>query len=81
MLHEIPEVAVVKFAGAPIKNKHARSGAVCKRLLRNQFLRKMKIEIRNKHAGRFYVCSHGVFGALASCNNAALDETRADEND
>jgi hypothetical protein len=46
---KISEVIVVNRAGITIKNQHARAGAISERRLRNEFRRKIKVEVGDEH--------------------------------
>jgi hypothetical protein len=50
LLWEMREAIVSPCAGCALDQKHARSAAVCWRLLRNQFLGQDKVEVRDEHS-------------------------------
>jgi hypothetical protein len=51
MSGKIGEQIVLDRAGLPVEHQHPRGAAIGERLLRNQFRRKMEIEVGDEHGG------------------------------
>lgn len=49
---KFPEETILKRAILRRKTKHARGGTISKRLLRDQFLRKIEMKIGDEHRKR-----------------------------